>query len=785
MSVLDRKLVRDIGLLRGQVVTICLVVAAGIAGYIAMQTAYRSLYASMDSYYEAYRFPDVFASARRVPEGVAEQLRTIPGVALVHTRIVERVRLPLEGGARAAAGSLVSLPDDGLPPLNGVHLREGRMPDVAHGDEALLLEEFAGVHGIRAGDRIPVVINGKLRQVLITGLAMSPEYVMALAGDVLSYGKGSFAVVWMRRSAVAPAFDMGGAFNDLLVRLQPGASEPAVIASVDRVLARYGGFGAYARDQQTSHRMLTEELNGLEVIVIYIPLIFLGVAAFLVNVVLGRVVELQRGQIATLKAIGYSNFAVGLHFLKLVCVIVLLGAALGIGSGAWLADGLLSMYEPYFRFPSLVARFDAGVLGFAVLISLLAALVGALISVRRTIALPPAEAMRPPAPARYRTASIDRWSRVVLGPLGQMVFRELRRRPLRTLISTSGIALAVAIMVIGRFASDSMDHLLDLHFNRAQKEDLSVTLREPSDGRAERALLAVPGVIHSEGIRTVPARLRFGSRSRETVLEGLPGNGRLRAVLNRDGHEVSLPLDGVVLTDVLAVRLGVKPGERINAELLEGDRRVESLLVSGTVSDMIGMQGYIRREALSRRLGEEPLVSTVLLSVEPDRLREAERRLYDMPAVGAVTSPDAAMKNFREQQAGTMLAMAVVLAFFASIIAVGIVYNNARVTLSMRGRDLASMRVLGFTRHEISTVLLGELAVHVLLALPLGMWLGTMGAKGLLSMAADIYRMPAVISSTTYVFAALVTIAAALVSGFLVRRKLDRLDLIGVLKTRE
>lgn len=785
VKTLDRKLLRDLGQLRGQVITICLVVAAGIAAYIVMQTTYRSLHQSMDSYYEEYRFPQLFAQARRVPANVEGQLRSIPGVELVYARTTEAVRVPLDDQDQAAAGRIVSLPDRGRPPLNDVYILHGRAPDAEHLNEALLLESFAEAHGIAAGDRMPVVINGTLREVVVTGLAMSPEFVLAMGGDMLSFEPGSYAVIWMRQTAVAGGFGMDGAFNDVMLRLQPGASEASVIDSVNGILAPYGGFGAYGRDKHISHHFIESELASLEVMATIIPLIFLCVAAFLVNVVLGRLVQLQRGQIATLKSLGYSNASVGLHFLKLVSLIVLLGSVVGIGAGAWLGSALTSVYQQYFRFPVLESRLSIDVVLVAVMISLASAVAGAIMSVRQIAAMPPAEAMRPPAPPTYRTTWLDLLTRYILGALGRMVLRELSRRPARVLVSSLGIAFAVAILVIGRFSVDSMDHLMDLHFSQAMKEDLTVALRHPLPERAGRSLLQLPGVTHSEGHRSVPVRIRAGSAMRDTVIQGFPEEGRLRALLNREGEEVAFPLDGMLLTDVLAERLGVEPGELVDLTLIEGNRRTVRILVSGTVSDMLGMQGYMRLSALRRLLGEEPTVSMVLLSVEPEHQREVQRRLYDMPTVASVGRPAAARENFENQQGGTMLAMTLVLAFFASIIAIGIVYNNARVSLSIRSRDLASMRVLGFTRAEISSVLLGELAVQVVLALPLGMWLGTVAADAMMSVDPENFRMPVVISAKTYAFAAMITIGSALVSGLLVRRKLDKLDLIEVLKTRE
>lgn len=785
MRAIDRKLWRDLGQLRGQVLTICLVVAAGISGFIAMQTAYRSLLTSRETYYEHYRFGDVFAAARRAPEHIAGQLREIAGVAVAYTRVVENIRIPLGDAAQAASGHIVSLPDHGSPALNAVLVREGRLPDPTRHDEALLLESFAEAQGISAGDRLPVVINGALRQVVVTGLAMSPEYVFAFGGNVLTFKPGAFAVLWMPHSAVAPAFDMDGAFNDVVLKLQPGASRPATLDAVDRLLAPYGGFGAYGRDTHPSDHFVTSELGGLKVTVTIIPLIFLGVAAFLVNVVLGRLVELQRGQIATLKAVGYGNLTVGLHYLKLVAIIVSLGAALGIGVGAMLGDGLMELYRPYFRFPDLEAHFEASVIFVAVSISLFAAVVGAFISVRQIASMPPAEAMRPAAPPTYTRTLFDSIGGLLVGTLGQMVLREMRRRPGRLMVSVIGISMAVAIMIIGNVAADAMGTMLELQFERAMGEDLTVVLTDPLPSRIEGELGALAGVTHVEGIRSVPVRMRAGALTRDTVIDGLPDQGRLRKLLNRQGNPVDLPLSGLTISAVLAQRLHVRSGDALSLELLEGDRRAIPATLAATVDDMMGMQGYMRRSELERLLQEDPMVSTALLSVAAASLHDVQRRLQQMPAVAAVESPKESMKNFTETQGGTMLAMSLVMAFFAAIIAVGIVYNNARVTLSMRSRDLASMRVIGFSRAEISSVLLGELATHVLLALPLGMWLGTLAGGALLAVDPENYRMPAVVSASTYVSAALVTIGAALVSGLLVRRKLDRLDLIGVLKTRE
>lgn len=784
---LHRKLLRDLLRLRGQVITISLVVACGVASYVALDGTYRSLEREKHAFYERYRFADVFATLERAPARVHERLEALEGVARVYTRVVETVMLPLETLPEPAVGHVVSLPPDGAPPLNDVYLKAGRMLRPGRSDEVLLLESFANAHDLEVGDTVPAVINGTLRSLRIVGIAMSPEYVFPMPQGGITPDPKRFAVLWMSRPAVAAAFDMDGAFDDVAIDLQPGASEKGVISALDRVLEPYGIVNAVGRDKQLSNYVLSGELSQLEQQATVVPAIFLGVAAFLLNVVLSRLIRLQRPEIAALKALGYADLDIGMHFLKLVSLIALLGAAIGIGVGAWIGGGLTSLYTEYFRFPDLEFQVTLRMVLISTAVSIAAATLGAWASVRSVVRLPPAEAMRPPAPASYRIGWLERrrglrW----LGTSAMMVFREVRRRPARTFLSALGIAMAVAILVTGRFFQDSWDYLIDLQFHRTWREDITVQLLQPEPLRVVRHLEHLPGVLHAEGVRNVPVRFRAGHLYRDGPIIGIPEDARLRRVLDSEGDRIRLPEQGILLTRKLGEILGIETGDTVRIEARQGDRRVRDVRVSALVDEAFGLQGHMPRHELNELLGEPTLVSTVVMSVDPRHYDEIFRRLKNMPQVGGVTRKDNLIARFRQQSGEMMLTMTLILTIFAATIAIGVVYNNARVALSMRSRDLASLRVLGFTRGEISTVLLGELAVQVALAIPLGLVIGRWMAAAVMSTVdPENYRFPLVISSQTYAFAAAVTLASAVFSAMLVRRRLDRLDLIGVLKTRE
>jgi putative ABC transport system permease protein len=768
VSVLDRKLLRDLMRLKGQALTIALVVAVGVANYITLRSAWRALGDSKTAYYEEYRFADVFARVKRAPDSVTDQLGDVRGVASVYPRIVEEVLLPIDGMLTPAHGQIISLPSHGRPPMNDVYVKSGRFPEPGRGDEVLIYEPFANEHQLRPGSTIPAILNGKLHELIVVGLALSPEYVFAIEPGGITSDDERFAPMWMSSTSVAAAFQMEGAFNDVAVRLEPGADEKAVLIAIDRILEPYGGLGAYGRDLQVSNSILEGEIAQIEAEVVFLPGAFLAVAAFLLNVVFSRMVAMQRGQIAVIKAVGYDNSTIALHYFKMVCVIVLIGSAIGVALGAWLADAMLDLYAGFFRLPMTRGRIDLPVAINAIIASLLAAVAGIALAVRSAVTLPPAEAMRPPSPARYRASPIEQMPGLRrLRQTTMMVFREIWRRPLRTVLSSAGIAFALAIIILGRFGKDAHGPILDLQFGRQQREDISVIFKNEVEDRSLGYLAHLPGVDQVDGYRMTAVRFRLGPRWRDSVLIGLPPDSHLRRLFTRQFQPARIPHSGVLLTDVLAEILGAEPGDFIDVELKEGDRGTRQLRVSGTIDEAFGIQGYMQKSSLHELLREEPTVNTALLRVNPGREAELHRYLTDIPTVQSIHRKRTVLEKFEGQTRKTMQVITLILTLFATAI--------------------AALRVLGFTRAEISAILLGEQAIQVCLGIPVGMVLGTWGAKALIELQADPeqFRLPMLISSQTYAFSVVVILAAAVLSALLVRRRLDTLDLIGVLKTRE
>lgn len=787
MKTINRKIFRNLWDMKGQALAIALVIASGVATFIMSISTMQSLKLTQATFYRDYRFAQVFASLKRAPESLRLRILEIPGVDRVETRTVAPVNIDIEGFADPVTGHIYSIPDSGEPLLNNLYLRQGRLIEPYRDDEVVIGESFAESHGFSPGDEIGVIINGRRKKLTITGIALSPEHIYQMPPGAMFPDFKRYGIMWMGRTAIATAYDMEGAFNDIVLTLSDGTNQEDVIDRLDELLASYGGLGAYSRKDQLSHRYLSEEFKGLEKMAALFPVIFLGVAAFLLNVVISRTVSIQREEIAALKAFGYSNTDVGLHFVKLILLIVLIGVIIGTWTGAVLGQWMSTIYMEFYRFPFLKYKLQPEVAVIAIVVSAAAAVLGTLHSVKRAAQLPPAQAMRPEPPAAYSETWAERMGlKRLLSQPSRMIIRHIGRRPVKSLLSIAGIALACAIMMVGHFQEDSLDYMVDVQFGLAQHEDLIVNFIEPASKRALYELMSLEGVKHGEVFRAVHARLRFRHHSYRTAIQGFEPDNALHRLLDADLKTVELPPYGIVLTDQLGEMLGVRAGDMLTVEVLEGHRRVLNVPVAALVSEYIGVSAYMDLSALNRLMREGNAISGAYLTADPRFLNDIFSRLKEMPGVAGTEVQEKAIDSFYETMGETVLIFTFINTLLAGVIAFGVVYNSARIALSERSRELASLRVLGFTRAEISYILLGELSVLTLAAIPLGFLIGRgMCAYIAESMKTDLFRIPLILEANTYAFAATVVLAAACISGLIVRRKLDHLDLIAVLKTKE
>ena len=787
MKALNTKLVRDLWHLRGQVFATALVVACGVASFVAMSSTYESLVASRDHYYSQYRFADVFAGLKRAPNSVGKQLSEIPGVSEVQTRVVAKVTLDLPDLPEPAQGRLVSVREDKQAGLNQLFLLRGRTLEPGRPNEVVISGAFADANRLNPGDTLQAVLNGRLRKLEIVGVALSPEYIYEIRpGDIFPDNR-RFGILWMNQRAVASVFQMEDAFNDVAMTLAPQANEQGVIESVDLVLKQYGGFGAYGRSDQMSHRFINNELGELQVFGTVIPAIFLAVTAFLLHLVLSRLVAVERDQIGLLKAFGYSSKDIGWHYLKLSVAAILGGIVIGVALGAWLGQGMNDLYGDFFHFPIVYFKLSFAIVFWSVMISIAAAAIGAMSAVKSAVELPAAEAMRPEPPANFHAGFVESLGlQRALSAEARIVIRNIVRRPVKSFMSAVGISFSIALLFIGFYFYDAINMIVAVQFENVQREDVDVSFSEPRPGRAALELASLPGVSRVETYRTVPAILRSANRTRRVAIMGLSDDAELRRVVDKDLNKIALPSEGIVLGDTVADSLGVAKGDRITVEVTEGPRPVREIEVTAVVEELLGLGTYMDLRALNRLMREGDTISGAFLSVDQKHQQGLYSELKRTPGVSGVGLSKAALESFNETIAKTIGTSTVFMIGFACIIAFGVVYNGARIALAERGRELASLRVLGFTQTEIGKMLLGEQGVLTVAAIPIGFAVG-FGTCFLITKVidAEIVRLPMVLSTQTFFYSAVIVVAASVISGILVALRIRGMDLVAVLKTRE
>ena len=787
MKAINIKLLRDLKSSWGHALAIILVIGAGVATFIMALTTLDALVLTRDTYYRDYRFEDIFAGVNRAPESLRERIENITGVEKVQTRVVAPVKLTVPHFPEPVTGQVVSVPDNNEPLVNRLYIQRGRYIDPERDDEIIVNEVFADAHKLQPGDKLEMIIKGRLQEMTIVGVALSPEFIYQVAPGGIMPDYKRFGVLWMGRDAVGKAFDMDKAFNNVVLTTQTGANKNDIIRKLDLLLDRYGGKNAQERHWQASHRIFKSDIDQLEQMAKLFSSIFLGIAAFLLNIVVSRLISTQREIIAALKAFGYSNIDIGLHYLGYVAIIVAIGLLVGTGAGIWLGKGLSQVYMEFYRLPYLEYELHPYIVTFACIITFLAASLGTIFAVKRAVKLPPAQAMQPEPPAKYRRSFIEQPNIRHLLPLTlRMIIRNLERKPLKAVMSIIGIALACAIMVVGTFFSDAIDFMIDLEFGLSQRQDITVNFIEPTSLRAYYELEQLPGVEYAEIFRTVPVSLVNGNHTYLTSINAFQEKKDLRQPLDIHHKPIKIPKSGILLTDYLGKLLDVKTGDKIIIKILDGRRPVKTVEVAGLVSQYLGIGAYMDIHTLNHLMLEGDVISGAFLKIDSDFEKEIYQKLQNMPQIQNFEARKNIISSFYETSAEFIYIFVGFISTLAIIITFGVIYNTARIALSERSRDLASMRVLGFTRAEISFILLGELAFLTLLAIPFGLLIGKFLSWYMIQeIPQEIFRVPLIIEYSTYAIAASVVIIASLLSSLVVRSNLDHLDLVAVLKTRE
>ena len=790
MRTLDKKMLRTMWRHRSQILAAMAVVTCGTACFICLASLHEDLKLTRDTYYAQNRFADFEIRLERAPTSTLYELEEIPGVRQVRGRIVEDVKLDVEGVSEARMGRIVSVPDTGGGFLNGVVIRSGNYFESGAQNEVILSEQFAQANNLVVGDHIKATIDGKKHTLKIIGLGLSPEYVYTIRNvQELVPSPDRFGILWVTRDFAEFALSMEGACNSIIGSVQSEDQLDAILIAAENHLDTYGIFAKTKRKDQLSNLILSDEIRNLGVVSRVIPTVFLGISALVILILLNRMVRNERTQIGLMKAYGYSSLSIATHYLKFALVISATGCILGFVVGQYFAGQMIEMYVQFFSFPILQSRIYPNILSQAMGISIIFSLIGAMSAAYRAAKIHPAESMRPEAPPIGHRIFLERieplWQR--LGFTWKMITRNITRHKFRSGINVFGVMISTALLIIGFFSIDGIDYLMEFEYEKMQRQDVRVSFYLERGKEALYDAKRFEHVDYAEPMLQYPFTLTNDWRTRDVLIVGLQRHSRLQRLLDTEERTVDIGESGLVLSKKLAEMMSLNVGDRVKIKPMIGRVTDEKVVrVSKIIQQYFGASGYMNIEALSRVLNESYAMNSVLLATAPGKAKFMNDELEDIPAVSSIEVKEDSIRNMNETIQMNMKVTSFVTVLFAGIISFSIIYNITSVSLAERERELASLRVMGFSREEVGRILYHENIALGVVGLVLGLPLGIAISKALVTaFDTEMIRLPYHLEPRTFIISITLTLFFVLVSNLAIRRKIHHLDLVETLKERE
>jgi len=792
VKILDRKLRRDLWQSKGVLAAIVAIVAVGIGCLVGMSGTSKNLELARNSYYAQCRMADFWIDLKKAPISEVEQLSSVPGVSDLRQRISYPVIIDLEGVDQPLSGKVLSLPEHPEPVINNIILRSGNYFTGQRDNEVIVSESFAKARKIGLGDQISVVMNRQSKRLYVVGTAISSETVYMTPPGGIVPEPSQYGVFYVKRNFANETLGFQGACNNVVGLLTPDARQnpQPVLDEIEQRLKSYGVSAATPLSLQSSNLALTAELGGLATMSIFMPIIFLSVAALVLNVLMTRMAQQQRTIVGTLKALGYRNREIFSHFLKIGGIVGLAGAAVGSELGYLIAYGMTSMYSEMFTFPSLHNEVYPGLIVISTIISLVFAVLGTARGVNSVIKLSPAEAMRQSSPMEGGTIILERWGLIWkrLGFRWQMVLRNLFRNKGRTFVGIFAAAMGAALLVSTFGILNSLKYMVVFQFEKVMLSDYTLTFRNEQDFGSVYDAKELAGVERVEPILNVPCTFHKDNHRKKGAVQGLVPGATMTVPRDAQGNAVIVPPVGLLMTRRMANLLDVRKGDCVRMVPTKGEQRPKNLIVADIVENMFGMSVYADYDYLNRLVGEEAAVSSVQLKARMTPAQQLAffreiKRSPELQTFGNTAQDEKIMTNtFITKMGGT----AYPLILFGAVIFFGSILNASLIAIVERQREIATFRVLGYQLGEIGSIFLRENLLQnmagAFLGLPLGWWLLKMQAKEFTN---DMYAMPCIVSPLSWVYSIGLAFLFVIASQFIVQRSIKALDWNEALSMKE
>ncbi|NLV16624.1 MAG: FtsX-like permease family protein [Syntrophomonadaceae bacterium] len=791
MSTLTRKLFRTIVNTRGQFLALIVIVALGVMIYVSMNIVYSNLAQAQQQFYEENRFADYTFLVVKAPESVVSRIEAVPGVIKATGRLQKDVTIFKDNEERAV-GRLTGYPLPVKDELNNIHLLSGRsFDDIASEEIGIIADpQYAEANAIKPGKKIEILADSRKVDITVIGTAISPEFVYPMKDSSSLFPEPElFGILMMPQKQVQQILGMPGQINQVLLDLAPDADEALIKSQVGAILKPYGNIADYPRKNQSSHVVLQAQLDGIKLISTSLPLIFFLIAAGIQFVILSRLIRSQRMSIGVMKALGYNNRQIIWNYTSYALLVSLLGALAGNALGLGMASAMTVLFAQYFNLPPAAMGINLQVVVISFLISSLVAGASGLLASRSVLQINPAEAMRPQPPAIGRRTPVEDWAWLWnrLSSSWKMSLRSMFRNRTRFSVTILGVMSAVVLLMFTFLMSDATNHFFDQSFEQVNHYDYIVRFSEPIK---ESELLYWNGwdeVQRTEKMMEIPVKAIFSNQTVDDVIVGLEPSSQLKKVSDKYGEIHRIPEEGILINSVTADKMGLAVGDVVTVETVMGMGAVRTaqLKVMDRFEPMTGAISYVSLETANRLLGERQLVTAAMLKLDAPVMPSLEKRLKEMSRVGSVVSFSQERAVY-EKLMGTVWVSIGVMLMFAVILGIAIIYNTSVMTLNERQREMASLRVLGYSKGEVAGLIRKETWLQAVIGIVLGLPSGKAVATAYLASATtEMYSLPAVIYPRSYLMVAIVAFIFVWLGQNLSIRKAGKLDMVEVLKNRE
>jgi putative ABC transport system permease protein len=804
VSVLHRKLLRELRDAAGMLSMIVCILAVGICCYVSMSSAHRNLTDAKRRYYAQARMADFSIELKKAPLSELAALGALPGVGEIRPRVQFYATVDLARAVRPLNGLVLSLPDRRQPIINDIVLRTGSYFTDRRQNEVIVNEAFARHHGIVPGQWIHLLLNNRRQELFVVGTAISCEFIYLVGPGTFTPDPEHFGVFYLKRTFAEEVFDFDGAANQVLGRLSvdtqataemhAGTKTPPptreALRRAEMMLEDYGVLGTTPLADQPSNRYVSGEIEQLATFSVILPVIFLAVVVLVLNVLLTRLVENQRTVTGTLKAMGYSDARLFLHFLQIGLVVGLGGGLLGCGLGYWLSYYMVALYRTFYELPELHNEFYPGIHLTGIAIGVVCSAIGCLRGSRAVLRLQPAEAMRAKPPLQGKAILLERigwlWRRLSSG--WRMVLRDLVRTKTRTLAGIFAASMGAAVLVNTFMMAEAVRLLIDFQFRWILRSDFDIAFKDERGREALDEAARLPGVDFAEPLLEVPGTFRNGNHTKKGGITGLARDARLTVPRDSDARRIRVPNEGLAMSRTLADMLRLRRGDEVSFQPTKGLRRTFRVPVREISDSYLGTAVYADIDYLSRLVDEEFALSSVQLSTDGDpRHTEAlYRELKRLPALQAVNSRADMIRNLEDTVIRSLWVSLGLLIMFAGLVFFGSILNSSLVSLAERQREIATLRVLGYGPWQVGNLLLRESLIVTLLGTLLGMPLGyLLSYYSATSYNTEMFRIPITHSWLTWTGALALALIFTLAAHAVVQRSIHRMNWLEALQAKE